>query len=49
MGTLGQERLNTLAALSVRKDAIAGSSRFGQQVIELFESEKNRRGQFLHK
>jgi hypothetical protein len=44
-----QERLNALAVLSIHKDVIADTLRFNQKVIELFASQKNRRGQFLYK
>jgi hypothetical protein len=35
--------------LSIHKDVTADTSRFNQKVIELFASQKNRRGQFLYK
>jgi hypothetical protein len=44
---MGQERLNALAVLSIHKDVTADTPRFNQKVIELFASQKNRRGQFL--
>jgi hypothetical protein len=47
--SMGQERLNALAVLSIHKDVIADTPRFSQNVIELFASQKNRRGQFLYK
>jgi hypothetical protein len=44
-----QERLNALAVPSIHKDVIADTSRLNQKVIELFASQKNRRGQFIYK
>jgi hypothetical protein len=38
-----------LAVLSSYKDVIADTPRFNQKVIELFSTQKNRRGQFLYK
>jgi hypothetical protein len=46
---MGQEGLNTVAVLSIHKDILADTPRFNQKVIELFASQKNRRGQFLYK
>jgi hypothetical protein len=47
--SMGQERLNTLAVLSIHKEATADSSRFNQKVIELFALQKHRRRQFINK
>jgi hypothetical protein len=38
-----------LAVLSIHKDVIADTPRFNQKVIEVFASQKNRRGSFLYK
>jgi hypothetical protein len=38
-----------LAVLRIHKDVIADTPRFNQKAIELFASQKNRRGQFLYK
>jgi hypothetical protein len=47
MSALKQEL--ALAFLSIHKDVTADIPRFNQKVIELFASQKNRRGQFLYK
>jgi len=46
--SMGQEYLNAVAVLSIHKDVIADTTRFNRSGIELFASQKNRRGQFLY-
>jgi hypothetical protein len=47
--SMGQHHLNAGAVLSIHKNLIADIPRFNQKVVELFASQKNRRGQFLYK
>jgi hypothetical protein len=42
-----RDNLNALAAPSIHKDVIADTPIFNQKVIELFASQKNRRGHFF--
>jgi hypothetical protein len=46
---MGEECLNALAVLGIHKDVISDTPRINQKVVELFESQKNQRGQFLYK
>lgn len=47
--TMGQDRLNALAVLSIQKERIAEILDFNQKVIENFASKKNRRTEYLFK
>jgi hypothetical protein len=47
MSVLKQEL--ALDVLSIHKDVIADTPRFNQKIIDLFLSQKNRRGLFLYK
>ena len=44
-----QERLNALAILSIHKDLVQIIPQFTNKVIDLFDMQKERRGQFLYK
>jgi hypothetical protein len=48
-GSASVLKQNWLSFLSIHKDVIADTPRLNQKVIELFASQKNRRGQFLYK
>ncbi|XP_041842116.1 zinc finger MYM-type protein 1-like isoform X2 [Melanotaenia boesemani] len=47
--TMGQDRLNALAVLSIERDFIQKSPDFNEMVINLFASQKNRRAELLFK
>ena len=47
--TMKQDRLNSLAVLSIRKDVISDMHDFNQRVIEHFASKKSRRAEYMFK
>lgn len=47
--TMGQDRLNALAACSIHKDVISTIPNFNTRVIDLFAHRKDRRAQLLYK
>lgn len=47
--TMGEERLNALAMLSVERKMIGNIPDFNTKVIELFATQKDRRAQFMYK
>lgn len=47
--TMGQDRLNALAACSIHKEVISTIPNFHTRVIDLFATRKERRAQLLYK
>ena len=47
--TMGQDRLNSLSAISIGRDLIKNCSSFSQEVMEKFINQKERRMHFIYK